>query len=374
VVCLEERVMSEAVAVKVKIGVWIGAAVWMAVAVPVVLGQATPAVGQPAMASPIAPQAAAPASAAIVPSTMTFDVATVMPSGLDISKIQSMAASGHMPRMGPHVEGLRAEYSFMTLKELITVAYKVKAYQISGLGADQLFDTTTQRFDIVANMPEGSTKDDAPKMLQSLLSERFKLVLHRETKEHPVMALLVAKGGPKLKESPPAAAPIDPDAPLKPGETKMDGPDGSQVRVTRNSDGTITENMGAKGIVTIKMDGQAMHISADTMTMDGFADQLTGLMKMGGGSQTVVDMTGLKGNYQVAFDMSMADLMAAARAMGADLPSNKEKGAAGIAEADDPSGSSVYSSVQKLGLKLEPRKANVEQLVVDQAEKMPTEN
>jgi len=123
------------------------------------------------------------------------------------------------------------------------------------------------------------------------------------------------------------------------------------------------------------MDGQTMHVSADTMTMDGFADQLTGLLKMGGGNQTVVDMTGLKGNYQVAFDMSMADLMAVARAMGQDVPSAKASGgSSGIVQADDPGGSSVYSSVQKLGLKLEQRKSNVEQIVVDHAEKMPTEN
>jgi len=366
--------MVRAIAGKGKHGVWIGAAVWMTVAVTAALGQAAPATGQPATVSSTSAQPAM-GQTSIVPSTLTFDVATVKPSGLDISKIQSMAAAGHMPKMGPHVEGLRAEYSFMTLKELLAVAYKVKAYQISGLGPDVLIDLTTQRFDIVANMPEGSSKDDAPKMLQSLLAERFKLVLHRETKEHPVMALVVAKGGPKLKESPTAAAPIDPDAPLKPGEAKMDGPDGSQVRVTRNSDGTITENMGAKGTVTVKMDGQTMHVSADTMTMDGFADQLTGLLKMGGGNQTVVDMTGLKGNYQVAFDMSMADLMAVARAMGQDVPSAKASGgSSGIVQADDPGGSSVYSSVQKLGLKLEQRKSNVEQIVVDHAEKMPTEN
>jgi uncharacterized protein (TIGR03435 family) len=94
---------------------------------------------------------------------------------------------------------------------------------------------------------------------------------------------------------------------------------------------------------------------------------------MGGGNQTVVDMTGLKGNYQVAFDLSMADLMAAARAMGGDVPSPKDS-ASGIVEAEDPSGSSIYASVQKLGLKLDQRKANVEQIVVDHAEKMPTEN
>ena len=49
----------------------------------------------------------------------------------------------------------------------------------------------------VAKMPEGSTKEDAPRMLQSLLEERFKLTTHRAAAEHPVWALVVAKGGPK---------------------------------------------------------------------------------------------------------------------------------------------------------------------------------
>ena len=48
-------------------------------------------------------------------------------------------------------------------------------------------------FDIVATMPEGSKRDDAPAMLQSLLVERFKLVAHLETQEHPVLALVVGQ-------------------------------------------------------------------------------------------------------------------------------------------------------------------------------------
>ncbi len=83
-----------------------------------------------------------------------------------------------------------------------------------------------QRFEIVANMPEGSTKDDAPKMLQALLAERFKLVARRVTQEHPVYALVVAKGGPKLKELTEKPVAIDPDAPLAKGEMKINGPDG----------------------------------------------------------------------------------------------------------------------------------------------------
>jgi uncharacterized protein (TIGR03435 family) len=75
----------------------------------------------------------------------------------------------------------------------------------------------------------------------------------------------------------------------------------------------------------------------------------------------------------VALNLSMADLMAAAGRAGAAGAGAPQGGG----EASDPGGgggTSVFASVEKLGLKLEPAKAPVQQLVVDHAEKMPTEN
>jgi len=310
------------------------------------------------------------------PAKPAFDVASVRPSApLDPAKMQAMAMAGKMPKFGARIDASRAEYSYMSLKELIANAYDVKLYQVTG--PDWLF---TQRFDIMATMPDGSSKDDAPKMLQSLLEERFKLAAHRDTQEHPVLGLVVAKGGPKLKESTGTAEPFDEDAPLKPGEMKMDTPEGP-ARITRNSDGSATINLGAKGIITQRMDAQTqtLHLESTVVTMDGFAEMLTNLMQMGGsGGKQVVDMTGLKGNYQIAIDVSLADLMAMMRAQGMNMPGGGGGGAGagtGAATASDPTGgSTVFESVQKLGLKLEPRKANVVQVVVDHAEKMPTEN
>jgi uncharacterized protein (TIGR03435 family) len=89
-------------------------------------------------------------------------------------------------------------------------------------------------------------------------------------------------------------------------------------------------------------------------------------------------MTGLKGNFQVALDMSLADLMKMAQASGMTLPGAGGGAAAGApanAPADaasDPSGGqAVYSSIEQLGLKLDERKAPVERLVIDSAEKTP---
>jgi len=318
------------------------------------------------------PAAQTPPAPPSPPAKLTFDVATVKPSPPpDMAMIQAEMQAGRMPKFGPHIGASQAEYNLMSLKDLIAMAYKVKAFQITG--PDWL---ATERFDILAKMPDGASKDDAPAMLQALLEDRFKLTVHRDTQEHPVLGLVMGKGGPKLKESTVAALPIDEDAPLKPGEMKIDTPDGP-ARVTRNTDGSTTVNMGAKGTFSQKMDGQVLRIEASTITMAGFADMLTQMMQMGGaGGRQVVDMTGLKGNYQVAVELSIADLMASARAQGVNMPGPGGGGdGSGAPIASDPSGgSTVASSVQALGLKLENRKAPVEQLIVDHAEKTPTEN
>ncbi len=128
--------------------------------------------------------------------------------------------------------------------------------------------------------------------------------------------------------------------------------------------------MGVKGIYTHRVQSGNLHFEATILTMPGLAEILTSAMS--GTGRTVVDMTGLKGNYQVTLDLSMAELMASARAQGANLgPMGVGTGAN---EASDPGGSSVMSSLEKLGLKLESRKVNVEQVVVDHVEKTPTEN
>jgi uncharacterized protein (TIGR03435 family) len=306
------------------------------------------------------------------PAKPSFDVASIRPSApLDMQKLAADAQAGKMPRFGAHIDGSRADYTYMSLKDLVANAYGVKPYQVSG--PDWL---ASDRYDISAKMPEGSTADDAPHMLQALLIDRFHLIGHRDTQEHPVIALVVAKGGPHLKDAPPPEAPIDPDTPLKPNETKLDTPNGP-ARMTRNPDGSATVNMGAKGTFTQRMDGQTLHLQASSITMEGFADMLTSMLRMGGGGHQVVDMTGLRGNYQVAVDLSLADLIANARAQGMDIPAPRPTttpDSSAIPNASDPSGATIYASVEALGLKLENRKAPVEQIVIDRIEKTPTEN
>ena len=94
------------------------------------------------------------------PSNLTFEVATVKPSPpLDMAKMRGAGAEPERCRdSGRTSMRSRAEYIYMSLKDLIANAYKVKGYQITGPAW-----LATERFDIVAKMPDGASKDDAPR-------------------------------------------------------------------------------------------------------------------------------------------------------------------------------------------------------------------
>lgn len=317
-----------------------------------------------ALCGVLAGQAHGQAASAAQAAKPEFEVATVRPSEqLDQGKVMAMVQAGKMPKFGPHIDGLRAEYDRMPLKALIARAYDVKDYQVTVPK-----DTSNEPFDIVATMPEGSTKDDAPKMLRTLLEERFKLEAKETNEEQPVYALVVGKGGPKLKESATKPAPIDPDAQLKSGQTRVDGPFGPMI-MTRNPDGTSTANMGEKGSYAQRVDVQSktLHLDGTALTMRGFAEMMTLLSTSipgGTGARPIIDMTGLKGYYDVSVELSLAALMPP-----------PPPGSAAATEASAPSGSlGLEESIQKMGLKLEPQKAPIEQVVVSHVEKMPTEN
>jgi uncharacterized protein (TIGR03435 family) len=304
-----------------------------------------------------------------------FDVATIHPSPPpDPARIRADVQAGKLPRFGPHVSTSRAEYIGMPLKDLIALAYRLRGYQVAG--PDWL---ASERFDIAATMPEGATKDDAPAMLRALLEERFKMSAHKDTEEHRVLALLVGKNGSKLKKSITTPQPVDETAPLKPNEITMDGPDGL-VRMTRNPDGSMFFDLGTRGTVTVKLDfqNQALRIDSSMVTMGGFADTLSTILGQMGGRQ-VVDMTGLKGTYEIAVEIALADLMAMAGSPGVGPPPGGGPASGGPATggptASDPAGgASIFQSVKQLGLDLEERKAPVVRLVIDHIEKMPTEN
>jgi len=301
-----------------------------------------------------------------------FEVATIKPSApLDPAAMMAAMQKGGKIPFGANITATRAEYTYMDLKTLLTHAYGVKPYQITG--PDWM---STARFDIIAKLPQGSKKEDAARMLQSLLEDRFKLVTHRAMEEHPVVAIVVGKDGAKLKPSSEKPVPIDEDAPLKPGEVQLDGPDGP-MRGKLNMDGpniSSVLDMGLKGKMTYRIEAVAKSIRIDfnMTTMPGFADMTTQLLtQLGGGTATrrIVDMTGIEGNYDASFEISVAEMMNIARAPGGDAPSGP------VPVASDPGGGSTLAdALQSMGLKLETRKANMEQFIVDHIEKTPTEN
>jgi len=85
-------------------------------------------------------------------------------------------------------------FTNQTLKRLIEQAYSVKPFQVTGPGWME-----TVRFDIAAKYPPDTKSDDYARMLRTLLEDRFKLAVHRESKDMPGYALLVAKRGFQLK-------------------------------------------------------------------------------------------------------------------------------------------------------------------------------
>jgi len=120
-------------------------------------------------------------------------------------------------------------------------------------------------------------------MLQTLLEDRFKLSTHRASAEHPVLALVVGKGGPKLKASAEKPVAIDESAPLKPGESKMEGSDGAvRVKVDMTTGSSVIDeksydrsgayrhcslcpNLGLQGKMSFRLDparGRCTLISA----------------------------------------------------------------------------------------------------------------
>ena len=116
-----------------------------------------------------------------------FDVASV--------KLNRDGIRGGYPGLAPG--GQRFTATNLPLMALIMLAYDVTPRQISGIPSFFVRET----YDIEARCDHAVKQEQALRMLQALLSDRFKLTLPREIKEQPIYALVVAKGGPKLRES-----------------------------------------------------------------------------------------------------------------------------------------------------------------------------
>ena len=121
--------------------------------------------------------------------SLQYEVASIRPATAD-------HRNGIGPSGGPGTEDpTRVRYSFFSLRLLLMTAYGMNFHQIVIPARADSGD----RFDIVANVPPGATKDQALVMLQNFLIERFHLKLHRETRILPHYELSVSSSGFKLK-------------------------------------------------------------------------------------------------------------------------------------------------------------------------------
>jgi uncharacterized protein (TIGR03435 family) len=274
-----------------------------------------------------------------------FEVVSIKPAvpngrGIDISV------------MNPARDG-RCYATNVTLKLLIQSAYGIQDSQILR-GASWI---NSERFDIQAKSDssvDGYLRKLSPaqgrlvkeQMLQQLLADRFKLKFHRETRELPVYALVVAKHGPKLQEvTGKGAAPV-----------------GAANKGQAKHPTAVLE--GRPGEAGIYASGAPLSYLARALS------QTLG--------RTVLDKTGLTGRYR--FSLRWTPGLGESRMLGeysrAAGPGGGGQPAAGVPPAPvaDSSGPSIFTALQQqLGLKLKPEKGPVEVLVIDHVEQ-PTPN
>ena len=246
-----------------------------------------------------------------------FEVASI--------KLSQPQPDGQM-RIGGSIDAARVSLNNVTLRDLIARAYEVKVAQINGPGW-----IDTERYDVNAKIPNGMS-DQVNPMLRTLLEERFQMKLHRESKEMPVYELVQGKGELKLEKA------AEPSA---------------RSRVTMEGTG----------------DG-VMHASINSATMAQLSDMIGRWT-----DRPVIDKTGVTGQYDIKLDLAMEDLQRS-RTSGAVIMRAMPPGgggSSGPAPEAAPAGS-LLTSIQKLGLKLEGKRAPLDLLIIDKGEKVPLEN
>jgi uncharacterized protein (TIGR03435 family) len=280
--------------------------------------------------------AACAAFAQSVAPRLEFEVASIKPS-------PPITDNAHI---GLRIDGAQVYCTSWSLKDYIRIAYRVKDYQIEGPDW-----SATERFDISAKLPSGATREQVNDMLQSLLADRFKLTFHRIKKEFPVYVLVVAKGGGKLKESDLngiAAGDFSkpPDTIAASGSAA-----GVSVDLGKGSAFTFANN---------KLQVKRLPTARFAALLERFVDR------------PVVDMSNLTGVYDYDITVTEEDyrgmLIRSAITAGVVLQPEVQR----MAMADI--GESLASGLQALGLKLEARKAPLDVMVLDHAERTPTEN
>jgi uncharacterized protein (TIGR03435 family) len=202
------------------------------------------------------------------------------------------------------------------LFSLLAMAYDLHRYQLSA--PDWLNST---HFDISARVPQGIGVDQYRRMLQRMLAERYHLATHHESREMRIYDLIVAKNGAKMKQS--ANQPAAADG-LQP-------PPSHAVPPVAGYHGPVFLNFPA-------------------LSMSRLAEYLSGFL-----DAPINDATGLQGNYEIRLRTAFGGTSPEPTADGTSL--------------------TLFDALpEQLGLRLVPRKDQVDVLVVDRMDKSPTEN
>src|ERR1039458_6130674 len=261
------------------------------------------------------------------------------------------------------------------LRQLLVTAYTLKNYQVEGPAW-----LDTDGYDIVAKVLAGTTKEDFNLMLQSLLAERFKVTVHRETKSMQVYALSIGKGGPKVKEvdaatleAAKAAAAVAPipgrggQLPLPPPPPPPPGSIGMTYSTTLSGasgrGGGPPQGKGLTPRTMIMMSNGSMQRSlSGYLTITQLVTALSNAL-----DRPVSDLTELTATYDI--DLSWVPdgndgqmpMMRVAGAMAAGMAGGGDGGRAPADAASDPGGLNLPQALQaSLWLKLEPRQAAAE--------------
>lgn len=256
------------------------------------------------------------------------------PLAFEVASIKPIAPGGRPTHGWAGVQSRPdgVQVAWQTLPELLCYAFGYKSVRFDGQVTGLPAWSEMQRYDIDARMGAADiaefqklSKDQQEQrrqaMMQSLLAERFHMVLHRGSKSVPVYELLIGKRGIKMQD-----AATDPNPPLKKGD------DGKPLPGVRWLEKTSV--------------WQAQSVKS-------LADMLSTPAAFVG--RPVVDKTGLSSTYDFALEWSVYSAKAAA----SDSSTN-----------DVPS---IFTAVGEIGLKLQPATATMETLVIDHVDP-PAEN
>ena len=269
---------------------------------------------------------------------LDFEVASIRPA-------PPMDAS---VKIGMHIDGAQVRFNDLSVRDCMRIAWAIKDFQVIGpdwVGSD--------RWDITAKLPEGARSDQVPEMLQNLLVERFKITFHHDKKEFAVYALVPGKGGLKLKETP--ADPAS-DAPAAPKSNLNVNASGSAAGVFVDFGNGSFYSFADNKLVGHKL---TMALIADTLSR--YVDK------------PVVNMTDAPATayYDFTFEITPDDyrtmLIRTALKAGVSLPPEAMRLA-------DASTDSLTTAMELAGIRLDSRKAPLDVMVIDHADKTPTEN